>query len=106
MYYAARIPRLRVDTSVFNGHPINQYEEAPYGRRRMSHMKSPPLDVLLRYNPQVVYLSENVSITDDSELVVNEQSLVNPVPASTTRSLPYSPSQPPHRFVSAPSIAP
>ena len=87
-------------TSIFNGHPINQYEEAPYGWRRMSHMKTPPLDVLLRSFLRQ-YISENVSITDDQELVINEQSPVNPA-----RSLPYPPPQPPHRFVSTPSTAP
>ena len=93
--YAAGIPRLRVDTSVFNGCPVTQYEEAPYRRRRMSHMKSPPIDVLLRYIPRVVYPPENFANTDDPEVVVNEQSPVNPPPASTTRSLSYPPPRPP-----------
>ena len=73
--YAARIPRLRVGTSVVSGYPFNQYEESPYRRRRMSYMKTPPLDVLLRYIPQVEYPPEDFANTEDSEVVVNQQSL-------------------------------
>ena len=68
--YAARIPRLRVGTSVVSKYPINQYEESPYRWRRMSYMKTPPLDVLLQYIPQVEYPPENFANTDDSEVVV------------------------------------
>ena len=93
--YVGRIPRLRVDTSVFNVYPVTQYEEAPYRRRRMIHMKTPLLDVLLRYIPRAVYPPENVANNDESEVVVNEQSPVNPPPASTTRSLSYPSPRPP-----------
>ena len=58
-------------------------------------MNSPPLDVLLRYIPQVVYPPENVGNTDDSEVEIKEKSQVNPPPASTTRSLSYPSSRPP-----------
>ena len=84
--YAARIP-------ILSGYSINQYEEAPYRRQKMSYMKTPPLDVLLRYILQVVYPPENVDNIDDSEVVVNEQSPHNPPPAPTTRSLSYPPPQ-------------
>ena len=93
--YAARIPRLRVGTSVVSGYPINQYQESPYRRRRMNYMKRPPLDVLLRYIPQVEYPPEHFANTDDSEVLVNQQSPVNPPPASTTRSLSYPLPRPP-----------
>ena len=93
--YAARIPRLRVNTSVFNGYPVTQYEEAPYRRRRMSYMKTPPLDVLLRCIPRVVYPPEIVGNTVASEVEVNERFPVSPPPASTTRSLSYPPPRPP-----------
>ena len=58
-------------------------------------MKTPPLDVLLRYIPQEVDPPEDVANTDESEAVVNEQSPVNPPPASTTRTLSYPPPGPP-----------
>ena len=93
--YAARIPKLRVGTSVVSGYPINQYEESPYRRQRICNMKTPPLDVLLRYIPQVVYPPEDFANIDDSEVVVNQQSPVNPPPTSTTRSLSYPPPRPP-----------
>ena len=53
------------------------YEESPYRRRRMSYMKTLPLDVLLRYIPQVEFPPEDFANTDDSEVVVNQQSPVN-----------------------------
>ena len=54
-------------------------------------MKTPPLDILLRYIPQVVVPPEDLANTDDSEVVVNQQSLVIPPPASTSRTLSYPP---------------
>ena len=76
-------------------YPFNQYEEDHYRFRRMSHMKTLPLDVFLRYIPRVVYPPENFAKTDDSEVMVNEQSSFNHPPDSTTRSLSYPPPRPP-----------
>ena len=45
--------------------------------------------------PRVVHPPENFANTDDSEVVVNEQSPVNHPPTSTTRSLSYPPPRPP-----------
>ena len=82
-------------TSVDNGYPLRQVEEVPYRKRRTNYMKTPPLDILLRYIPQVVVPPEDFANTDDSEVVVNQQSPVIPPPASTSRSLSYPPPRPP-----------